>query len=40
MAKDETSHVAPASAKATAAAVEGFFFLLVAATIVYAIVAG
>jgi hypothetical protein len=40
VAKDDTSHAAPASAKATAAAVGGFFFLVIAAAIVYALVAG
>ncbi|HEX2110755.1 MAG TPA: hypothetical protein VHF67_04330 [Gaiellaceae bacterium] len=40
MAKDDTSHAAPARAKATAAVVGGFFFLLIAAVIVYALVAG
>jgi hypothetical protein len=40
MAKDDTSHAAPASAKATAAAVGTLFFLVIAAAIVYAIVAG
>jgi hypothetical protein len=40
LAKDGTSHAAPASAKATAAAVGGFVFLVIAAAIVYALVAG
>jgi hypothetical protein len=40
MAKDDTSHAAPASAKITAAAVGTFFFLVIAVAIVYAIVAG
>jgi hypothetical protein len=39
VAKDDTSHAAPASAKATAAAVGGFV-LVIAAAIVYALVAG
>jgi hypothetical protein len=40
MAKDDTSHAAPASAKATAIGVSAFFFVIIAAAIVYAIVAG
>jgi hypothetical protein len=40
MAKDDMSHAAPASAKATAAGVAGFFLLILVAAIVYAIAGG
>ena len=40
MAKDDTSHQAPASAKATSATLAILFFALIAAVIVYALVAG
>jgi hypothetical protein len=40
MAKDDTSHAAPASSKVTALSVSAFFFLIIAVAIAYALVGG
>jgi hypothetical protein len=40
VAKDETSHAAPATVKTTAIGVSAFFLLAIAAAIVYSLVAG
>ena len=40
MAKDDTSHAAPASAKWAAGGFAGVFFALIAAAIAYSLLAG